>query len=360
MEMRDFWLRILLAQVSLEAAEAVLAAALPIEAWSQAALETLGVRSVEAGRLAAVETARVEAHAAWLAQPNHWLMHWADEDYPLLLRQIDNPPPVLLGMGQRSLLNDPQAAIVGARHASKEGLRNAEDFAQALSQAGVTVTSGLAHGIDGAAHRGALKGVGSTIAVVGTGLDRVYPAAHKALAHEIAEKGALISSFPLGAQPKATHFPLRNRIVSGLSLGTLVVEAAEKSGSLITARLAMQQGREVFAIPGSIHNPMARGCHKLIKQGAKLVECAQDVLEELAPQLKLPLQAPVAVQAAPVAQLEDEQRALLAHIGFEPISLDELAVLTHWPVSSLQGTLLMLEMAGLIEALPGGLYKRIR
>ncbi len=359
-EQIDFWLRVLIAQVSQPSAALLAAAQIPVSDWSLSVLVAQGVRQEEAKRLMKVSQAALDAHLTWLDAPNHWLMMWQDEDYPMLLRDIDHPPPVLMGMGRRDLLNDPQVAVVGARHASQEGLRNAQDFAAVLSQAGIAVTSGLAHGIDAAAHRGALGAIGSTLAVVGTGLDRVYPAAHKALAHEIAAQGTLLSIFPLGTPPKARHFPLRNRVVSGLSLGTLVVEAAEKSGSLITARQALKQGREVFAIPGSIHNPMAKGCHQLIKQGAKLVECAQDILEELAPQLKLPLQQSAAQDERATATLSDAQQKLLAQMAFEPVTLDTLAVMTRWPVSSLQSTLLTLEMAGLIEVLPGGLYKRIR
>ncbi|HIC99918.1 MAG TPA: DNA-protecting protein DprA [Piscirickettsiaceae bacterium] len=303
--------------------------------------------------------AQADELARWLAGgTNRWLMTCTDADWPKPLAQIGDAPAVLLGLGRRTLLGDPQLAVVGARHASREGVANAEAFAEALSQAGLTITSGLAHGIDAAAHRGALKGVGSTIAVMGTGIDRIYPAVNRQLAHQIAEAGAIVSEFPLGAPPRAAHFPRRNRIVSGLSAGTLVVEAHERSGSLITARLASQQGREVFAIPGSIHNPMAKGCHRLIKQGAKLVECAQDILEELADLLR-PQLALVDEDTRQIPALSEAETTLLAHIPYDPISLDELAVLTRWPVSQLQGGLLSLEMAGCVMALPGGLYKRI-
>ncbi len=325
---------------------------------SWADLQALGLSEAQARRFVrGVE--QVDALVRWLeAGSNRWLMHCQDADYPELLRQIDDPPPVLLGVGRRSLLSDPQLAVVGARHASREGMANAEAFAAELSRAGLTVTSGLAHGIDTAAHRGALQGVGRTIAVMGTGIDRVYPAANRQLAHQIAEAGAVVSELPLGTAPRAPNFPRRNRIVSGLSVGTLVVEAAERSGSLITARLASQQGREVFAIPGSIHNPMAKGCHRLIKQGAKLVECAQDILEELSALLQLQLAMPEDTgHKAPT--LSGELAELLEHIPYDAISLDELAVLTRWPVSNLQGALLSLEVEGCVEALPGGLYKRI-
>ncbi len=216
---------------------------------------------------------------------NRHLITLHDARYPTLLREIDDAPPMLFIQGDPTILNLPQIAIVGSRNPSASGRQTATDFAHFLASAGLAITSGLADGIDGAAHQGALETKNSTLAVTGTGLDRVYPAKHRELAHRIAEQGALISELPPGTPPIPANFPRRNRIISGLSLGTLVVEAAQKSGSLITARLATEQGREVFAIPGSIHNPLARGCHALIRQGAKLVETAGDILEELAPLL---------------------------------------------------------------------------
>jgi len=230
-----------------------------------------------------VDTAAFEAELAWLSETGHHLVTWADTDYPPLLREIPAPPVVLYVIGDRQSLSHPQFAIVGSRNPTPMGRENAQAFAKTLAGAGLTITSGLALGIDGAAHRGALDAGGKTIAVVGTGLDRVYPARHRDLAYAVVQQGALVSEFPLGTPPKSENFPVRNRIISGLSLGTLVVEAAVQSGSLITARLATEQGREVFAIPGSIHSPQARGCHALIRQGAKLVETAQDILEELGP-----------------------------------------------------------------------------
>jgi DNA processing protein len=227
------------------------------------------------------DLAALEPALAWLAEPGHHLVTFTDPDYPPLLRQIPDPPLALYVLGDRACLSTPQLAVVGSRNPTPGGRENARAFARALAEAGLTITSGLALGIDGEAHRGALEADGRTIAVTGTGLDRVYPATHRALAHEIAARGALVSEFAIGSPPRAEHFPVRNRIISGLSLGTLVVEAAERSGSLISARLAGEQGREVFAIPGSIQSPLSRGCHRLIRQGAKLVETAQDILEEL-------------------------------------------------------------------------------
>ncbi len=357
-----FWQQVLYADLPLQKVQAILQQAGDFEqalTLDQATLVQYGLSKNQAHRFR--EHQSTEALAAWLEKPGHALLRWQDDAYPSQLKALEDAPPLLFAIGDVGLLQSPQLAIVGGRHATREGLRTAEEFSRALSEAGLTITSGLAHGIDAAAHRGALHGVGSTVAVLGTGIDRIYPAANKPLAHEIAAKGLIVSEFPLGTRPLARNFPRRNRIVSGLSLGTLVVEAAEQSGSLITARLAMQQGREVFAIPGSIHNPMAKGCHRLIKQGATLVESPQEVLEGLSnvlqAELTLETSAPGAPQALPA---DAEQRQLLSQLDFSPVSLDELAVLTKWPVSTLQSTLLGLELEGWIEALPGNLYKRVR
>ena len=246
--------------------------------------------------------ALARAHA-WLADPVHDLVAWDDPDYPRALLELGHAPPVLYFVGRRELLNRPALAIVGSRNATAQGRDNARAFAHALADAGLTIVSGLALGIDAAAHEGALEGAGSTLAVVGTGLDRVYPARNRALAHAIAEHGGIVSEFPPGTPPLEKHFPRRNRLISGLARGVLVVEAALASGSLITARYAGEQGREVFAIPGSIHSPLAKGCHKLIRDGAKLVETAQHVLEELGMAAVAPLQS-----AAP-APISDNPRA---------------------------------------------------
>ncbi|QCU89321.1 DNA-processing protein DprA [Thiomicrorhabdus sediminis] len=295
----------------------------------------------------------------------NWLIYGA-KDYPKQLMQIDDAPLLLGVRGQAELLNDPQLAIVGSRHASKQGINIAEDFARFLSDRGLIVTSGLARGIDTAAHQGALQGLAKTVAVVATGLDRIYPAANKNLGLQIVEQGVMVSEFPLGTQPLSHHFPRRNRIISGLSLGTLVVEAALQSGSLITARLASEQGREVFAVPGSIHNPQAKGCHQLIKQGAKLVESGEDILQEISDSLK-PLTATVDhretdAQTAPqwAKKLTPSAQKLLALMDYDETSLDELAVLSKMPVSSLQAELLMLELDGVIESLSAGRWRKIR
>lgn len=315
----------------------------------------------------------IEATLQWGAQPAQTLLALNDSRYPTLLSGIIDAPILLSVRGQVSLLNDPQLAIVGSRHASKQGLNTAKDFAQHLSAQGLTITSGLALGIDTAAHQGGLQGLGKTIAVVATGLDRIYPAANQALGRQIAEEGAMVSEFPLGTQPLAYHFPKRNRIISGLSVGTLVIEAALQSGSLITAKTANEQGREVFAVPGSINNPQAKGCHQLIKQGAKLVESGQDVLEELAPLIQLPMpsaaQESLAFNATDNTALNTLTRPgqslnhmykILEFIEYDPIGLDELVVLSKCAVSDIQSQLMMLEMAGQVEALSAGRWRRIK
>ena len=299
------------------------------------------------------------AHAAtltWLSQPAHHLVTWTDDDYPALLRQIPDPPPALYVLGDRAVLSHPQLAIVGSRNASAAGRENARAFARHLAGAGLAITSGLALGIDGAAHRGALEAEGgATVAVAATGLDRVYPPRHRELAHEIAARGALVSEFPLGTPPRAENFPVRNRLISGLALGVLVVEAAAGSGSLITARLATDQGREVFAIPGSIHSPLARGCHALIRQGAKLVETANDILEELG------ALARIAREARPLpVDLPAPQRQLLECLGHDPASVDQLVERSGLTVEAVSSMLLELELQGLVEAGAGGNYQRIR
>jgi DNA processing protein len=291
---------------------------------------------------------------AWLEADNNHVVTLADADYPGLLLQIPDPPPLLYVKGRRELLNQPALAIVGSRNATAQGIANAEKFARALSDAGLTIISGMALGIDTAAHRGGLAGAGSSIAVVGTGLDIVYPARNRGLAHDLAARGALISEFPLGTPALATNFPRRNRVISGLARGCLVVEAALQSGSLITARLANEQGREVFALPGSIHSPLAKGCHKLIKQGAKLVDDANDILEEL----HLPLAATAANEAS--VKPDTESQSLLEHLGYDPCSLDVLCERSGLGADVATAQLLALELQGLVQTLPGGRYQRLR
>ncbi len=293
----------------------------------------------------------------WLSEPGHHLLTWSDPDYPALLREIPDPPLVLYVAGERQLLSARQLAIVGSRNPTPMGRENARAFAKSLAGAGLAITSGMALGVDGAAHRGALEAGGKTIAVAGTGLDRVYPARHRDLAHEIVKHGALVSEFPLGTPPLPENFPVRNRIISGLSLGTLVVEAALQSGSLITARMANEQGREVFAIPGSIHAPQARGCHALIRQGAKLVETAQDILEELGPLAGVALQA--AHENTPPPRLDATMVTLLEHIGHDPVSIDTLIERSGLTADAVSSMLLQMELNGLVSNCPGGKVQRI-
>ena len=286
----------------------------------------------------------------WLDQPGNSLLTLADADYPRLLLEIADPPALLYCKGRRELLDRTCLGMVGSRNATPQGLRDAEAFAHALSDAGLTIVSGLALGIDAAAHRGGLAGAGSSVAVIGTGLDRIYPARNKALAHQLAEGGLIVSEFPLGTAPLPGHFPSRNRLISGLARGVLVVEAATDSGSLITARVATEQGREVFAIPGSIHSPLSRGCHALIKQGAKLVESAADILDELAWQQRIA--APVRMPAAPPDPVLDVMDGA-------PVTLDTLLQRSGLTLDALSAKLLALELDGQIASLPGGRYQKI-
>jgi len=290
---------------------------------------------------------------AWLEEAANDIITLADTRYPRQLLEIPDPPPLLYVKGRVELLSRPALAIVGSRNATAQGLANAEAFARTLSDAGLTVVSGLALGVDTAAHRGGLAGSASSVAVLGTGADIVYPARNRALAHDLAAGGALVSEFPLGMKPLAGNFPRRNRLISGLALGCLVVEAAADSGSLITARFAAEQGREVFAIPGSIHSPLAKGSHALIKQGAKLVESARDILEDLR------MGAASAPAPAPALVTDPRAQRLLDALGHEPCDLDTLAARSEMPVAEIGALLTQLELDGLIATLPGGLVQRL-
>jgi DNA processing protein len=292
----------------------------------------------------------------WLKKDNAYLISLADSNYPKQLLEISNPPAILYAIGNVQWLNHPAIAMVGSRSATPQGEKNAEDFAHSLCDQGLCVVSGMALGIDGASHRGALRSNGATIAVVGTGLDIVYPARHRDLAHKIAERGLIISEFPLGTPSKAQNFPRRNRIISGLSLGCLVVEANIDSGSLITARLAAEQGREVFAIPGSIHSPVSKGCHQLIKQGAKLVENTTDILEEL--KNLLPEYSPNG-SLAPFGQIAAEPNKLLASMGFDAVNFETLLTLSGLTTEALSSMLMVLELEGKITIIKGGKYQRL-
>jgi len=360
------WLRLALnPELGPAAARKLLAAfGLPQQVLAQdtaALLQVVSLRQAEAlRREPAGQEALVDATLAWLDQApgRREVLTLADAAYPRGLLQLADPPLMLYRMGRLDDFPERALAVVGSRNPTPQGLQNARRFARAFAEAGVTVVSGMALGIDGAAHQGAMDGAAgdavATIAVVGTGLDRVYPKHHLELAHAIADRGMIVSEYPIGTPPLSENFPRRNRLIAALGQGTLVVEAALQSGSLITARLAAEQGREVFAIPGSIHSPHARGCHALLRQGAKLVESAQDVLEDL--RLVLPAaSAPQQTAEAP----EGEDDPLLEALGFDPMGLDALIARTGIPIERLQAKLLELELAGRVARLPGGLFQRL-
>ncbi len=282
---------------------------------------------------------RVNASLAWLQQPNHHLLMWDDPDYPALLAELPDAPPLLFIAGDPQLLQQPQLAIVGSRRASKPGMDTAHAFARSLAAGGFVITSGMALGIDGAAHQGALAVGGKTVAVLGTGLQQLYPPRHRHLAAEIVEEGgALVAELPLDSPPIPANFPLRNRLISGLSLGVLVVEASPSSGSLITARLALEQGREVYAIPGSIHHPGARGCHQLIRDGAALVECVEHILEGLRGWQN--------VAPAPARKPAAVKHPLLKLLFAAPHSSEALAVASGWALPKVLAALTELELEG--------------
>jgi len=326
-------------------------------------LGRLGLPQATIKALQQPEQAAIMRDLEWHEKPGNRILCCNEPDYPLLLSQLPDPPPLLYVCGNVQVLNEPQLAMVGSRNPSASGQQTARDFSRHLSAAGLAITSGLALGIDAASHQGALDAGGSTIAVMGTGLDRVYPARHRDLAREISVHGVLVSEFPVGTPPRAENFPRRNRIISGLSLGTLVIEAALRSGSLISARCAGEQGREVFAIPGSIHNPLARGCHHLIRQGAKLVETAQDVIDELGPLAGAcagPEQDLATRTGAKQPQLDAEYTQLLDYIGFDSASVDQLVTTSGLTPAEVSSMLLQLEMQGFIASSSGGLYNRLK
>ncbi len=291
----------------------------------------------------------LENVSLWLEDPLNRIITLADSEYPQALLNIADPPLLLYVKGRLDLLNRSSIAVVGSRNASTQGVRNADSFAEAISEADLCVVSGMAHGIDTAAHLGGLRGRGSSLAVVGTGLDKVYPSANRDLAHQLAINGTIISEFPLGTPPLAHNFPRRNRIISGLSLGCLVVEASLQSGSLITARMALEQGREVFAVPGSIHSPQSKGCHALIKQGAKLVENPRDILDELGWYAALASQTSIHQEVHPIFE----------HLGFDPLDIDSLSQRCGLTIEALSAILLQLELDGQVTTLAGGMYQRI-
>ena len=307
----------------------------------------------------------IEYELNWCKQKDHHVLSMLDDAYPCLLKEIHDAPPLLFIKGDIDALTLPQIAIVGSRNPSSDGKQIAFQFAQFLSQSGLVINSGLAQGIDAESHKGALSN-GKTIAVCATGLDRVYPAKHHQLAQRIAKQGALVSEFLPGTKLHKSFFPRRNRLISGLSIGTLVVEASVRSGSLITAQCALEQGREVFAIPGSIHNPMAKGCHKLIQQGAKLVEKAEDILEELQSHLQylnLGLQPDSSTKASHsqqinISSLEADYQDLLEVITYNPISIDELVANSNFKAEQISAMLLILELDGFVSNVGSGRYTR--
>ncbi|MDH3559504.1 MAG: DNA-processing protein DprA [Gammaproteobacteria bacterium] len=335
----------------------------PAAARRMAAHQGLGLEPAALNFLQQPDQERIERDLAWAEQPGNHIITCRDPRYPGLLLQIADPPPLLYVHGNVEALGQLQLAMVGSRNPTASGQRTATEFARYLALAGLTITSGLALGIDAASHQGALDVGKSTIAVMGTGLDRVYPSRHRELAHVIAEHGALVSEFPVGTAPKPENFPRRNRIISGLSLGILVVEAAIRSGSLISARCAGEQGREVFAIPGSIHNPLARGCHALIRQGAKLVETAQDIIDELG--ALAGACAPPGPQThnqsrVPAPELSADYLQLLDSIGYDPTSVDALVETSGLTPAVVSSMLLQLEMSGYLASSAGGLYNRLK
>lgn len=319
---------------------------------------------------------QIQAELDWLAKPDNHILPLSDALYPAQLKEISDPPLVLFVKGSVDCLLLPQLAVVGSRNADNSGLQNTKLFCSQLVKQGLLITSGLAAGIDSAAHQAALQAGGKTIAVMGTGINSIYPKNNRQLAKDIVQSGAVVSEFPLNTPPKAHHFPRRNRIIAGLSLATLVVEAAERSGTLITARLAMEQNRPVMAIPGSIHNPRVKGCHALIKQGAKLVESAEDIYEELTVGIEMLRQhlgerlneSPITEdnlvldnhKITPKFELSAEQRALLDKMPFEPIEFDQLLALTELESAELSSDLLLLELNGLIDKQPGSMYLKIK
>jgi DNA processing protein len=333
-----------------------------LEAFAAGAAEP-GIPAEACAGLRAPDPGPVAADLLWLSAPDHHILTADDPLYPPLLRRTADPPQVIYVLGDPEVLSQPQVAIVGSRHPTPEGGEIAFGLARELAAAGLVVTSGLALGIDGAAHRGGLAADGITVAVAGTGLDRVYPARHRDLAHRIAGEGAIVSEYWPGTPPLPENFPRRNRIIAGLALGVLVVEAALRSGSLITARLAAEEGREVFAVPGSVRNPLARGCHALIRQGAVLVEGAADVLAELAAALP---SAPVPVPALagrvrpdrPTARDPDHAHVLDC-MGFEPVAVDTLVRRSGLTAETVSSILLLLELQGLVVSYGGGRYARV-
>jgi len=330
-------------------AEAVLAAS------AAEIAEVAGERAASALRRGAAAS-QLDASLAWLDAPDRHLVTLGERFYPAALLEVPSPPPFLFVEGRIDLLRAPSIAIVGSRNATSHGIATEHDLACALSQAGLAVVSGMALGVDAAAHRGALAEAGSSIAILGTGPDIRYPSENAGLGRELSEKGCLVSEFPLGTPPNGRNFPRRNRLISGLSLGVVVVEAGKPSGSLTTACLAVAQNREVFAVPGSIHSPVSKGCHWLIKQGAKLVECVDDVLEEIGMAAKA---QPAQARTRKTEARDEDRDPVLAALGFHPATVEQLAARTGLDAARLAARMSMLEIAGRVVPLPGGAFQRV-
>jgi DNA processing protein len=330
---------------------------------SDASRERAGMPAAARGFLTSARAALSPAERAWLENPRHHVVPYTDPRYPALLREAGRHPIALYVAGNVDVLNDPQLAIVGSRNPTPQGMATAQEFAEYLAARGLAITSGLAAGIDAAAHRGALMAQGVTLAVLGSGADVIYPRCNLALSREIQHRGALLSGFPLGTPPRAENFPQRNSLIAGLSLGALVVEAARRSGSLITARLAGDLGRELFAVPGSIHSPLSGGCHELIRQGAKLTETAHDILNELDFSAFFGADAGASTGAStaaiPAPGMDKEHKILLDALGFDPTDLDLLVVRTGFKPEAVSSMMLILELEGHVQAAPGGRYSRV-
>ena len=330
---------------------------------SDAARQSAGIPAAACAFLKSAGASPSAAERAWINGPRHHLVAFTDPRYPRSLRALQRRPIVLYVAGEPAVLNDPQLSIVGSRNPTPAGRDTAFDFAESLAARGLAITSGLALGIDSAAHRGALAAQGITLAVLGNGIDSIYPRSNQRLSEEIRFRGAVISEFPLGTPPRRANFPQRNRIIAALSLGTLVVEAARRSGSLITARLAGDQNRELFAVPGSIHNPLSRGCHELIRQGAKLTETAADILSELNFSAffadRRSLAGSLGSEGELPAGMDKEHKILLDALGFDPADLDMLVVRTGFKAEAVSSMMLILELEGHVQAAPGGRYSRV-
>jgi DNA processing protein len=330
---------------------------------SEASRRQAGIPALARQFLSSAQSALSARERSWLENPRHHVLPFSDPRYPTLLRSAARHPVALFVVGNPEVLNDPQLAVVGTRNPTAQGRETAREFSEYLAGRGLAVTSGLAEGIDSAAHRGALAAQGITLAVLGSGVDVIYPRSNAPLAEEILHQGALISGFPLGTPPRRENFPQRNEIIAGLSLGTLVVEAARRSGALITARFAGELGRELFAVPGSIHNPLSRGCHELIRQGAKLTETAHDILSELDFSEFFAGQIAASARHQRVVPrdtaMDNEHKILLDALGFDPADLDVLVVRTGFKPAAVSSMMLILELEGHVQAAPGGRYSRV-